>query len=47
MVAAITAPATPYSVEMIQQGNDIELHPNVVHSCVLNSGEYARSVGAI
>jgi len=40
-VAAITGPATPYSVEMIQQGNDTEMHPNVVHSCVENSGEYA------
>jgi len=40
LVAAITAPATPYSVEMIQQGNDTEPHPNVVHSCVLNSGEF-------
>ncbi len=33
-VAAITGPATPYSVEMIMQGNDTELHPNVVHSCM-------------
>jgi len=43
-VAAITGPATPYSVEMIMQGNDTELHPNVKHSCPLpanNSGEYA------
>jgi len=40
VAAAITAPATPYSVEMIQQGNDTEQHPNVVHSCTLNSGEY-------
>jgi hypothetical protein len=40
-VAAITGPATPYSVEMIMQGNDTEQHPNVVHSCVQNSGEYA------
>ena len=41
VAAAITGQATPYSVEMIQQGNDTEQHPNVVHSCVLNSGEYA------
>jgi len=40
LVAAITAPATPYSVEMIQQGLDTEMHPNVEHSCQLNSGEY-------
>ena len=40
-VAAITGPATPYSVEMIMQGNDTEQHPNVVHSCTQNSGEYA------
>ncbi len=41
LVAAITGPATPYSVEMIQQGNDTELHPSVDHSCQLNSGEFA------
>jgi hypothetical protein len=40
-VAAITGPATPYSVEMIMQGNDTEQHPNVVHSCMQTSGEYA------
>lgn len=40
-VAVIAGPPTPYSVEMIQQGNDPEMHPNVVHSCVENSGEYA------
>ncbi len=40
-VAAITGPATPYSVDMIMQGNDTELHPNVDHSCMQNSGEYA------
>jgi hypothetical protein len=41
VVAAITGPSTPYSVEMVQQGQDVEQHPNIVHSCVLNSGEYA------
>ena len=40
-VAAITGPATPYSIEMIQQGMDPEMHPNIVHSCTQNSGEYA------
>ncbi len=40
-VAAITGPATPYTVSMIMQGNDTELHPNVDHSCMQNSGEYA------
>jgi len=40
LVAAITAPATPYSVEMIQQGNDAEMHPSTVHSCVQNTGEF-------
>jgi len=40
-VAAIAGPATPYSVEMIMQGNDTEMHPNVVHSCSVNSGEFA------
>jgi hypothetical protein len=40
-VAAITGPATPYSVEMIMQGNDTELHPNVDHSCMQGTGEYA------
>jgi hypothetical protein len=39
-VAAITGPATPYSIEMIQQGADVEMHPNMVHSCIENSGEY-------
>ena len=44
MVEAITGPATPYSVEMIEQGNDTELHPNVVHSCtsaIATEGNYA------
>jgi len=41
LVAAITGPATPYTVEMVQQGNDTEMHPNVVHSCTVNSGEFA------
>jgi hypothetical protein len=41
MVAALTGPATPYSVEMIQQGNDTELHPNVIHSCTSTDGNYA------
>lgn len=40
LVSAITAPTTPYSIEMIQQGSDIEPHPSVVHSCTQNSGEY-------
>ncbi len=40
-VAAITGPATPYSIEMIQQGMDTEMHPSIVHSCTQNSGEYA------
>ena len=44
VVEAITGPATPYSVEMIQQGNDTEPHPNVVHSCtssVVTDANYA------
>ncbi len=41
LAAAITGPSTPYSVEMILQGNDVEQHPNVVHSCILSSGEFA------
>jgi hypothetical protein len=40
-VAAITGPATPYGVEMIQQGADTEMHPNVIHSCTQGTGEYA------
>ncbi|HKW84110.1 MAG TPA: hypothetical protein VJN68_10190, partial [Burkholderiaceae bacterium] len=40
-VAAITGPATPYSSEMIQNPQDLDPHPNIVHSCVQNSGEYA------
>ncbi len=40
VAAAITAPPTPYSVEMIQQGVDPEQHPNIVHSCTQNSGQY-------
>ena len=41
IVAAITGPATPYSIEMIQQGMDVEPHPSVVHSCMQSAGEYA------
>jgi hypothetical protein len=40
MVAALTGPATPYSVEMIEQGLDTEMHPNVEHSCQFSLGEY-------
>jgi hypothetical protein len=40
-VAAIAGLPTPYSVEMIMQGNDTELHPNVVHSCTEPDGTYA------
>ena len=40
-VAAITGPTTPYSLEMIQLATDIEPHPSIVHSCTLNTGEYA------
>jgi hypothetical protein len=40
VVAAISAPPTPYSVEMIQQATDTEQHPNIVHSCTLNSSVY-------
>jgi len=44
LVAAITGPATPYSIEManIQTANHgLQLQPNIKHSCVENSGEYA------
>jgi hypothetical protein len=41
IVAAITGPATPYSIEMIEQASDVEFHPNTVHSCVQATGEYA------
>lgn len=40
-VAAITGPSAPYSIEMIQNAMDVEQHPNIVHSCTQNSGEYA------
>jgi len=40
-VAAITGPSAPYSIEMIQNPMDTEQHPNIVHSCTQNSGEYA------
>jgi hypothetical protein len=41
LVAAITGPSTPYTIEMIQNPMDIEQHPNIVHSCTQNSGEFA------
>ena len=41
IVAAIDGPAEPYSVEMIQQGQDTEAHPNIRHSCTLATGEFA------
>jgi hypothetical protein len=37
LVAAITGPAEPYSIEMIMQGADVEQHPNMVHSCPTNN----------
>ena len=42
MVAAITGPATPYSVELIPDPNPAnnQMIANVDHSCVQNSGEY-------
>jgi hypothetical protein len=42
MVAAITGPATPYSIELIPDPNpaDNQMIANVAHSCVENSGEY-------
>jgi hypothetical protein len=39
-VAAITGPSSPYSIEMIRNAMDVEDHPNIVHSCMQNSGEY-------
>ena len=41
LVAAISGPPTPYSYEMIQTGLDVAPHPNIVHSCTQNSGEFA------
>jgi hypothetical protein len=41
LVSAITGPATPYGIEMIENPSDPEFHPSVKHSCALNSGEYA------
>jgi len=41
MVAAITGPATPYSIELIPNPSTNENIANIVHSCVENSGEYA------
>jgi hypothetical protein len=40
-VAAITGPSAPYSIEMIQNPMEPEMHPNIVHSCNQNTGEYA------
>lgn len=39
-VAAITAPATPYSIELIPGPGTGEQIANMVHSCTQNSGEY-------
>jgi hypothetical protein len=41
LVAAITGPATPYSIELIPNDQTKENIASVVHSCVENSGEYA------
>jgi hypothetical protein len=43
LVAAITGPATPYSVQMVSQTTTrgTELEPVTVHSCQESSGEYA------
>ncbi|HET6146938.1 MAG TPA: hypothetical protein VFH68_05360 [Polyangia bacterium] len=40
-VAAITGPTTPYSIQMIQNAMDVEQHPDIVHSCMQATGEYA------
>ena len=42
MVAAITGPSTPYSVELIPDPNPAnnQMIANVVHSCMENGGEY-------
>ena len=40
MVAAITGPATPYSIELIANPATNENIANIVHSCMENSGEY-------
>ena len=41
LVAAITGPATPYSIELMPYAATGENIANMVHSCVENSGEYA------
>ncbi len=40
MVAAITGPATPYSVQLIPNPATNENIANIAHSCMENSGEY-------
>ncbi len=41
VVAAITGLPTDYSIEMIQRSGDPEPHPNIAHSCMSPSGDYA------
>jgi len=44
LVAAITGPATPYSIQMVSRQtarHGAELQPDVVHSCTQGTGEYA------
>ncbi len=41
LVAAITGPATPYSIELIPNKQTNENIANVEHSCLENTGEYA------
>jgi hypothetical protein len=41
LVSVVAGPAAPYSIEMIQNAMDVEVHPNMLHSCTQNSGEYA------
>jgi hypothetical protein len=41
MVAAITGPATPYSIDLAPNPSTNEQIANIDHSCMLNSGEYA------
>jgi hypothetical protein len=41
LVAAITGPTTPYSIELMPYNATGENIANMVHSCVENTGEYA------
>jgi hypothetical protein len=41
LAAAITGPATPYGIEMVQPAGGAEAYPSVKHSCAQSADEYA------